>query len=124
VRLFPRPALASACDATALLTFVVVGLLSHRGGISGSRLAGDALPLLGGWFAAAALLRLYVRPSPARLGGTWLLGVSAGVAVRALVLGHTQVGREAAFLGVSLAFSFVFVPAARLLAGFAPAARA
>jgi hypothetical protein len=123
VPVFPRPALASACDAVALVAFAVVGLLSHRGGVSGSGLARDALPLLGGWFAAAALLHLYDRPSPLRLAGTWLVGVSAGVVVRALVLGHTQVGREAAFLAVSLAFSLVFVLAARLLVGLAPAAR-
>jgi hypothetical protein len=116
VRLFPRPRLAAACDATALVVFAVVGLLSHRGGVSGSGLARDALPLLAGWFAAALLLRLYTRPSVARLAGTWLAGVTAGVVVRALVLRHTAVGKEAAFLAVSLAFGLVFVLAARLLA--------
>jgi hypothetical protein len=124
VRLFPPPRLAAACDAAALVLFAVIGLLSHRGGVSGHGLARDALPLLGGWFAAAALTRLYVRPSPARLAVTWLGGIPAGVAVRAAVLGHTQAGKEAAFLAVSLAFSLVFVLAARLLAGRLRPARA
>jgi hypothetical protein len=117
VRLFPRPAVAAAADAAALVVFAVVGLLSHRGGVSGHGLARDALPLLGGWFVAAALLRLYTRPSPARLAGTWLAGVTGGVIVRALVLGHTDTAREAAFLAVSLAFTLLFVLAARLVAG-------
>ncbi len=115
-----RPgAVAALADAAAILVFAVVGLLSHRGGISATGLARDALPLLGGWFGTALLLRLYARPSTARLAGTWLGGVTAGVVVRALVLGHTAVGRESAFLAVSLAFTLLFVLAARAVAGLA-----
>jgi hypothetical protein len=120
MRLFPPPRLAAACDAVAIVGFVVVGLLSHHGAVSGRGLARDALPLLGGWFAAAALLRLYTRPERMRLVGTWLLGVTGGVVLRAAILQHTDVGREAAFLAVSLAFTFLFVLAARLLAGHGP----
>jgi hypothetical protein len=111
----PGPAVAAA-DAAAIVVFAVVGLLSHRGGVSAAGLARDALPLLGGWFAAALALRLYLRPTLGRLAGTWLGGITAGVVVRAVVLGHTRVGKEAAFLAVSLAFTLVFVVAARLLA--------
>jgi Protein of unknown function (DUF3054) len=117
--LFPRPALAAACDAGGLLVFAVVGLLSHHGGVSGRGLARDAVPLLCGWFAAAALARLYAAPSVRRLAATWLAGVTGAVVVRALVLGHRHVGSEAAFLGVSLTFTLVFVVAARLVAGLA-----
>lgn len=115
---FPRPALAAACDAGGLIVFAVVGLLSHHGGVSGRGLARDGVPLLCGWFAAAALARLYVTPTAARLAATWLAGVSGAVVVRALVLGHHAVGGESAFLGVSLTFTLVFVVAARLAAGF------
>ena len=84
------------------------------------------MPLLGGWFVAAALLRLYVRPAPWRLAATWLAGIAGGVVVRALVLGHHAVGKEAAFLGVALAFTALFVLVARLLGqrlvGAAPSA--
>lgn len=124
MRLFPRPAIAAACDACALIAFAVIGLLSHRGGVSGTGLARDALPLLAGWFAAGLLVRLYRRPSPTRLAATWLGGVTAGVAGRALVLGRTADRHEAAFLAVSLSFSLVFVLGARLLATLPPAARA
>ncbi len=124
MRLFPRPSVAAACDAAALLAFAVVGLLSHRGGVSGSGIVRDALPLLAGWFAAAGLLGLYRRPSTGRLAATWACGVTAGVVARALALGHTHPGTEAAFLAVSLAFVLVFVLAARLLAALATTARA
>lgn len=122
--LFPRPALAAAADAAALVVFAVIGLLSHRGGVSAHGFARDALPLLGGWFAVAAIVRLYTRPSRTRLAGTWLAGITLGVAVRAAVLGHHRAGREAAFLAVSLAFSLLFVLAARTAAGLLAARRA
>lgn len=121
--LFPRPAPAASADAAALVVFAVVGLLSHRGGVSGHGLARDALPLLGGWFVAAALTRLYTRPAPSRLAATWLVGVTGGVAVRALVLGRAASG-EVDFLAVSLAFTLVFVLAARAAAAVASARRA
>jgi hypothetical protein len=124
VTLFPRPAVAAAADAAALVVFAVVGLLSHRGGVTAHGLARDALPLLGGWFAVAALARLYTRPTAVRLAATWLAGIALGVAVRALALGHRQAGREAAFLAVSLAFGLVFVVAARAAAGLVTARRA
>jgi hypothetical protein len=98
-----------AADAVALLAFSVVGLLSHHGTVTARGLAHDALPLLGGWFAAALVFRLYTRPSLGRLLATWACGVTAGVAVRALVLGRSFDGHEAAFLGVALAFTLLFV---------------
>ncbi len=123
MRLFPPARLAAAADAAAIVLFAVVGLLAHDGGVSGRGLARDALPLLGGWFAAALLARLYTQPTRLRLAATWLGGITAGVAVRAAVLGHTHPGREAVFLGVALAFTLLFVLAARLPAA-ATAARA
>ena len=68
-------------DAAAILVFVTIGQLSHHGHVSAGGYAADALPLLGGWFAAAAAFRYRWLP-------TWLAGVSAGVLVRAAVLGH------------------------------------
>ncbi|HUJ54913.1 MAG TPA: DUF3054 domain-containing protein [Gaiellaceae bacterium] len=124
MRLFPPPRIAAAADAAAIVVFAVVGLLSHHGAVSGRGLARDALPLLGGWFAAALLFRLYARPALRRLAATWLLGITAGVAVRAAILGHTHAGKEAAFLGVALAFTLLFVLAARAVTAWAlPRAR-
>jgi Protein of unknown function (DUF3054) len=117
--LFPPARPAVAADAAAIVLFTVVGLLSHHGGVSATGLARDALPLLGGWFAVALLVRLYTRPSLRRLAVTWLGGITAGVAVRAAVLGHTHAGKEAAFLAVALAFTLLFVLAARLATAWA-----
>jgi len=101
-------------DAVALVAFAVVGLLSHHGMVTAAGLAHDALPLLGGWFAAALVFRLYRRPSLSRLLATWACGVTAGVVIRALVLGRSPNGREAAFLGVALAFTLLFVVVLRV----------
>jgi Protein of unknown function (DUF3054) len=115
VRTFRRRSRAwPVSDAAALVVFAVVGLLSHHGTVTAAGLAHDALPLLAGWFAAALVFRLYTRPSVARLLATWACGVTAGVLLRALVIGRTLNGHEAAFLGVALAFTLLFVVALRL----------
>jgi len=117
------PPLATGADAAAIVVFTLIGLLSHRGGVSGRGLARDLLPLLGGWFAVALLVRLYTRPALRRLIATWLVGITGGVVIRAAILGHTNVGKEVAFLGVALGFTAVFVLAARLAATTASARR-
>jgi hypothetical protein len=98
-------------DAAAIVVFAIVGLASH--GASAGHFFRDALPLLGGWFAAALVTRLYVRPSVPRLLVTWAVGITAGVVVRALILGRALNGREATFLAVSLVSTLVFVAALR-----------
>ena len=116
MRLFPPPRLAVACDTAAIVVFAVIGNLSHRGGVSVGGLARDVLPILGCWLVAGALFGLYRRPTLGRLAATWLVGVTAGVAIRAAVLQHTKAGKEAAFLAVALTFTLLFAVAARLLA--------
>ena len=86
VRLFPPPRLAMADDTAAIVVFAVVGNVSHYGDVSARGLARDVLPLLGGWLGAGALFGLYRRPTLGRLAATWLVGVTAGVVVRAAVL--------------------------------------
>ena len=109
--------LAPIADASALVVFAIVGLLSHHGTVTATGLARDALPLLGCWFAAALAFRLYARPSRVRLLATWATGITAGVLVRALILGRTLNGHEAAFLGVALTFTLLFVVVLRVLGG-------
>ena len=100
---------AAAWDAAALLVFVVVGVLTH--GASAGAFVRDLLCILGGWFAAALVLRLYRRGGWWRLVATWLAGISAGVLVRAAFVGHLADD----FWGVALAFTALFVVAARLI---------
>jgi hypothetical protein len=99
----------AAWDAAALVVFVVVGVLTH--GASAWAFVRDLLCILGGWFAVALVLRLYVRGSWWRLAGTWLLGVSVGVLIRAAIVGHVAYD----FWAVALAFTALFVLAARLI---------
>jgi hypothetical protein len=96
------------------VVFVVVGVLTH--GASAGAFARDLLCILGGWFAAAAVLRLYRRGTWWRLGATWLVGISAGVLVRAAIVGHVAYD----FWGVALAFTALFVLVARGLRRHVP----
>jgi hypothetical protein len=84
-----------ASGAIAIAVFASIGQLSHRGGVSFGGYAGDLVPLLACW----ALVAWWTR----RFLPTWLVGVTAGVAVRMVVLSHYRWG-ELAFLAVALAF--------------------
>ena len=71
----------------------------------------DALPLLAGWLAATAYFR-------GRFVPTWLVGVTAGVLLRAAILGHWY-AKELVFLLIALVFVGLFAAIARrLLAAF------
>ena len=110
-----RPGRLAAADAIAIVLFAAIGQLSHHGGVSAAGFAHDALPILAGWFAAAAVFGAYRHPERRALVLTWLVGVTAGVAVRALVLGRTANGHEASFLGVALVFTLLLVLGCRLI---------
>jgi hypothetical protein len=101
---------AALVDAVALVVFVAVGVATH--GASGGAFVRDMLCVLGGWFAAALALRLYRRGGWRRLAATWLLGVTAGIAVRAALVGHFA----ADFYAVALAFTALFILIARAVA--------
>jgi len=94
---------SAAVDALALVVFVVVGVVTH--GASAGAFARDVLCILGGWFAVALAVRLYAHGGWRRLGATWLVGISAGVGVRAAVVDHGP----GAFYGVALGFTALFV---------------
>ncbi|MHB8469168.1 MAG: DUF3054 domain-containing protein [Gaiellaceae bacterium] len=113
VRVLPRPpALAALADAVAILLFVTIGLASHGKSIALAGYARDALPLLGCWEAAALAFGLYRRPTRRAFLTTWLVGIGAGVGLRALVVGGSA-GEQATFLAVALAFTLLFLVAAR-----------
>jgi hypothetical protein len=75
--------------------FATIGQLSHDHHVSAGGYAADALPLAAGWLAFAALTRRFV---PTRFGG-----VTLGVAIRMVALGHYR-WSEIAFLAVALVF--------------------
>jgi Mg/Co/Ni transporter MgtE len=110
---------AVASDVVALVVFVTIGLLNHRGGVSATGYARDALPILACWLLAAGTFDLYRRPRSRALLGTWLAGVTGGVAIRALTLWRFE-GDDVVFLCVALGFTLLFVVVFRALAGLAP----
>jgi hypothetical protein len=109
---------AVVADVLALIAFVTVGLWNHKGGLSASGYARDVLPIGGCWLVAAGAFDLYKRPRWRALLATWLVGVTAGVLVRALVLWRVE-GDDAVFLAVALCFSLLFVLAFRAVMSFA-----
>jgi hypothetical protein len=69
--------------------------------------AEDALPFLVGWFAAAWVFK-------GRFVPTWLVGVTLGVAIRAVALSHYR-WSELSFWLVSLVFIGALAGAGRAL---------
>jgi hypothetical protein len=108
------PTVLALADGTAIVVFALVGILSHTGDVTPNALLEDALPLLAGWSGAAAVFRLYARPTTRALLLTWAVGVPLGVAVRAAVLGRLDEPRQLAFLATTLVLTLVFVAAGRV----------
>ncbi len=115
----PKQQLLPLADAVGILTFATVGLLSHDHALSLSGYARDAVPVLVGWYAAALLFGAYRNPSRRTLFLTWIVGVPLGILIRALALGRSFDGDQAVFLGISLAFTLLFVLAWRAAFGLA-----
>jgi hypothetical protein len=106
---------AVASDLVALAVFVTIGLLSHHGRISATGYARDLLPIGGCWLLAGGGFDLYRRPRWNALIGTWLVGVTSGILVRALIVWRLD-GDDAVFLVVALSFTLLFVVAFRAVA--------
>jgi Protein of unknown function (DUF3054) len=100
-------------DGLAIVVFAAIGQLSHHGGVSIAGFGHDALPVLAGWFGAAMVFGTYREPALRPFVLTWLVGVTAGVAIRAVLLGRHLGGRELAFLVTSLVFILLFTVAGR-----------
>ena len=82
--------------AIAILLFATIGQLSHDHHVSLAGYAADALPLLAGWLVLAWVTGRFVP--------TWLGGITSGVGLRMVVLGHYH-WNELAFLAVALVFN-------------------
>jgi hypothetical protein len=110
----------AVADALAIVAFAAIGQLSHHGGVSIAGFARDALPLLAGWFGAALVFGAYRSAAPRAFLLTWLVGITAGVGIRAAVLGRALNGHEAAFLVTSLIFTLLLILGCRALLGIMP----
>jgi hypothetical protein len=109
----PQRTLAAA-DLAAIGLFSLIGVLSHDHGLTALRVLRDAGPLAAGWLAAALLCGAYRRPGWRTLLATWAIGVSAGVLLRAAILGRTLDGKQAAFLVTTLIATLILVLVLRL----------
>jgi Protein of unknown function (DUF3054) len=92
-------------DGLAIVVFATIGQLSHHGHVSVGGYADDTLPLLACWFAASIYFG-------GRFVQTWFVGVSAGVLLRAAILGHWY-AKELAFWAVALVFVGFFAATTR-----------
>jgi hypothetical protein len=112
-------------DAAVLVLWAVIGLINHEEGVTFTGILRNAGPIMVGWFAAALVLRTYRRPPRVwRFLATWAIGISAGVLLRALILGKPWNGDELVFFGVTLAVTLVLLVAWRAVAeGIARAVR-
>lgn len=104
----------------AIVVFATIGQLSHHGRVTVGGYAADSLPFVGCWLPVAWWTKRFVP--------TWLLGVTAGVAIRAVVLSHYR-WNELAFYLVSLVFigavaGLVTVTSRRLAKGRGPGGQA
>ena len=109
-------------DAAALIVFVIIGISGHRA----STLEGflrNAVPLLGVWFLVAWLAHTYRRPGWRSLLRNWIVAVPIGLLVRTLIVGSPRGARILVFIGVGLAFTWLFLVLGRLLARLLSRAR-
>ncbi len=112
-----------AADITALLAFVVVGLVTHGVPVSAGAVLRTALPLGGAWFVLAPACGTYRRPGWRTLLVTWAVAVPAGVLLRQWWLGRPLGRATLVFLLTAWLLTLVFLAAGRLVAGRAAARR-
>jgi len=75
----------------------------------------DALPLLGAWYAASALTRLYRSPRWSAFLLSWGMAVPIGILIRQLWVGRLLTRATPIFLLVALGLTLVFLTAGRVL---------
>ncbi|MDX6595895.1 MAG: hypothetical protein QOI72_1277 [Solirubrobacterales bacterium] len=104
-------------DALALMLFVVAGIVEHDEGTNVAALfLRNAVPLLASWFVVARFTGAYRRPGLRTLLLTWAIAVPSGLLLRTVWVGSPSGGELAVFLAVGLAFTALFLLAARLAA--------
>lgn len=85
----------ATAGTVAIVAFATIGQFNHEGGVSAGGYAEDLLPFLAAWLAVAYATRRFLP--------TWLVGVTLGVVIRMVVLGHYH-WNQLSFLAVALVF--------------------
>lgn len=111
----PTGAALAVVDAVALLTFVAVGLRSHRIGAIAEVAARNAVPLAVTWIVVCVVVGTYRRRDVSSLVITWAIAVPVALVVRTWWVGSPQGWRIVVFLAVGLAFTLLFLSLGRAL---------
>jgi hypothetical protein len=98
----------------ALVTFVAVGLRSHRIGAIAEIAARNAVPLAVTWIVVSAAVGTYRRRDLSSLVITWAIAVPVALLVRTWWVGSPQGGRIVVFVAVGLAFTLLFLVLGRV----------
>ena len=106
-------------DASALLTFVAVGLRSHRIGAVAEVAARNAIPLAAMWTVTSMVVGTYRRRDLASLAVTWVVAVPVALLARTWWVGSPSGDRIVVFVAVGLAFTALFLLIGRGLLGVA-----
>lgn len=108
-------------DGAVFLVFTVVGLLSHNDTFTPYHFLRNFIPLTLSWFLVAIVLDTYgidafSKGGAMRLAVNWLVGVSAGVAIRVWWVGGPNGRKLWVFLAVALLTNGAFLVIWRLIA--------
>ena len=109
----PSPRAAATVDAVALLAFVVIGVLQHRGVVLPGLLR-TGIPLLVAWFLVALLVGTYRRTGWVTMLVTWVVALPLGLLARSVIRGGPW-GRGLLEFGViAMGFTLLFLVGGRL----------
>jgi hypothetical protein len=89
------PSTLALAGGFAIALFATIGQFAHHGHAALGGYAADVLPMAGCWLALAWLTQRFLP--------TWLGGVTVGVVIRMVILGHER-WNEVSFLAVALVF--------------------
>jgi hypothetical protein len=113
-----RARLLAVGDLGALLVFALIGLASHDRSIGPAGLTRDWLPFAACYTVAALLRHTWTEPRLATLVQAWIIGIPAGVLLRALALRRELGVEQLEFLGVTLVTTLVLLLVWRGTEGF------
>jgi Protein of unknown function (DUF3054) len=111
----PTGVTLALADAVALVTFVAVGLRSHRIGAIAEIAARNAVPLAVTWIVVSVAVGTYRRRDLSSLVITWAIAVPVALLVRTWWVGSPQGGRIVVFVVVGLAFTLLFLVIGRMI---------
>jgi hypothetical protein len=110
----PSPRAAATIDAVALLAFVVVGVVQHRGVVLPGLLR-TGIPLLVAWFLVALLVGTYRRTGWITMLVTWVVATPLGLLARSVIRGGPWGRGLLEFGAIAMGFTLLFLVGGRLI---------